>query len=204
MKSPFLICLLLLSPLIGRENPFFAADPSAQKVTSNIPDAAPQFETLSYTFPDHARLLKEITFTIQNADGTIEKRKVEVDKTIDWHRPILMTQGEVKTKSIPTSLKKGGGADFGFIRFASEGNRLRITAEDPVARHFLLSDPNRIVIDFKRDKLFAAAEKTLASPPYLSVAVANHGKFARATVTLDGRYRYTLSRTGKTILIVCK
>jgi hypothetical protein len=74
----------------------------------------------------------------------------------------------------------------------------------PVIRHFALSEPNRIVIDFKKNTLFSKKEMKLNAPPFLSVSVANHGTFGRASITLDGRYRYTLKQTGETIVITCR
>lgn len=205
MKRSLFLSLVLLAPLLARENPFFAADPSkAQKVTSNIPDSKPQMGTISYTLPDQARILKEVTFTIQNLDGSIESRKIQIDQSIDWHRPITLSQSK-NTSPLPSSVLNGASsADFGFIRFDTKGKRLSIKTADALVRHFVLSDPSRIVLDFKRDTPFKSEEKNLNAAPYRNIALGNHGKFARATITLDGRYNYTLNKTGELISITCK
>ncbi|MFY9142893.1 AMIN domain-containing protein [Sulfuricurvum sp.] len=205
MKFSLLVSLILLSPLVARENPFFTpADSKANKVTSNIPDTKPPLGTVNYTLPDQARILKEVTFTIQNLDGSIETRKMEIDHSIDWHRPISISQGSNASSAQPAAANSASSADFGFIRFNTKGKHLTIKTADPLVRHFVLSDPSRIVLDFKRNVTFKEEEKILNAAPYLKVTLGNHAKFIRATITLDGRYRYSLNKTGDLISITCK
>jgi hypothetical protein len=203
MKSSLLACLLLFSPLIARENPFFSANDSAKNVTSNIPDTAPPLGTLSYNLPDQARVLKEVTFTYQNADGSIETRKIDLDKALDWHKPLLITQGG-KSSEIPTNAKSISSAQLQFIQVASTKKELRVTSAAPLMRHFALSNPNRIVLDFKHVKPFDKEEKVLNAAPYTNAVLTHHGTFARAAIMLDGRYDYTLKQSGNTIVLKCK
>lgn len=204
MKRSFYLSLLLLLPLIARENPFFATDAAKnEKITSNIPDTKPPLSSVNYTLPDQARILKEVTFTIQNLDGSIETRKMQIDKSVDWHKSLTISQ----TNSAPTAhsnAESASSADFGFIRFDTKGKRLAIKTQNPLIRHFVLSDPNRIVLDFKSDAVFNASQKQLSASPYVTVSVGNHGKFIRATIILDGRYSYVLNKTGELISITCK
>lgn len=203
MKSSLLACILLFSPLIARENPFFSANDSAKNVTSNIPDTAPPLGTLSYNLPDQARVLKEVTFTYQNADGSIETRKIDLDKALDWHKPLLITQGG-KSSAIPTNAKSISSAQLQFIQVASTKKGLRVTSAAPLMRHFALSNPNRIVLDFKHVKPFDKEEKVLNAAPYTNAVLTHHGTFARAAIMLDGRYDYTLKQSGNTIVLKCK
>ncbi|OHD77629.1 MAG: hypothetical protein A2023_04060 [Sulfuricurvum sp. GWF2_44_89] len=203
MKYSICLSFLLLSPLFARENPFFPLDESKkQKVTSNIPDARPQMGTISYTLPDNARVLKEVTLSIQNLDGSIEERKIEVDQSVDWHRPLLLTQGGKSSHSVVSN--NSSVANFGFVQFYSKGKSLSVKTSDSLVRHFVLSDPNRIVLDFKHVGSFKSEKKVLNAAPYVDVTLGNHGEFARATVTLDGRYSYTLKNAGGLISITCK
>ncbi|OHD84362.1 MAG: hypothetical protein A3D90_11450 [Sulfuricurvum sp. RIFCSPHIGHO2_02_FULL_43_9] len=205
MKRSLFLSLLLLSPLVARENPFFAAKPSEmQTVSSNIPDTKPKLSSVSYTLPNQARILKEVTFTIQNIDGSIEKQKMQIDQSIDWHRSLTISQSSNAAATPSFSHNSASSANFGFIRFDTKGKYLAIKTTDPLVRHFVLSSPNRIVLDFKHDAVFQSTQQELNSAPYLSVSLGNHGKFARATITLDGRYNYALNKTGELISITCK
>ena len=206
MKRSLYLSLFLFTSLMGRENPFFAIDESkVQKVTSNIPDTKPPLGTVSYSLPNQARILKEITFSVQNLDGSIETHKMQVDQSIDWHKSLLISQGKVAstTENIKTQ-SSSSSADFGFIHINTAGKRLTLRCSDPFIHHFVLSDPNRIVIDFKKSALFDTVEKQLNAAPYLTASLENHGKFARVTITLDGRYEYKLNKTESLISIVCK
>lgn len=204
MKHSLILSLLLISSLSGRENPFFALDPTkSQKVTTNLIESKVPLKSLDYTLPDQARILKEITFTIQNVDGSIETKKMVVDQSVDWHRPLSISQsGTVMSKG--AIQKQSATTSFGFISFDVEGKSLIIKTSDALSRHFVLSDPNRIVLDFKRDAAFRAEEKSLNAGPYKNVMLSNHGKFVRATITLDGRYNYSLNKKEGFITVICK
>jgi hypothetical protein len=203
MNPLLFVPFLFLSPLIGRENPFFPTS-DTPTITSNLSDSKPVLTSARYALPDTARLLKEVTITFQNADGTIDTRKIDIDKSIDWHKPLIVTQGGSVASTSADNPKTSSSADFGFIRFDTRGKWLTVITAVPVLRHFVLSEPNRIVIDFKNNKIFSKRDMKLNAPPFLSVSVANHGTFGRASITLDGRYRYTLKQTGETIVITCR
>ncbi|MDD2780403.1 AMIN domain-containing protein [Sulfuricurvum sp.] len=201
MKHSFFLSLLLLAPLLARENPFFSTN-ETKRVTSNTIELKPQMENIHYKLPDQARILKEVTFTIQNVDGSIENLKIPIDQSIDWHRPIVLSQSS--TLRSPTSANNSSSVNFGFIRFDVKGKILTIKTSDPLIRHFVLSDPNRIVLDFKRDSDLKTEDKQLNAGPYKMIRMGNHGKFVRATITLDGRYSYALNKMNGLISITCK
>ncbi|MBD3809704.1 MAG: AMIN domain-containing protein [Sulfuricurvum sp.] len=204
MKYSLILSLLLTVSSMGRENPFFALDPSkTQKITSNVIESKPPLNSVSYTLPDQARILKEVTFTIQNIDGSIESHKMAVDQSVDWHRPLQLSQSGVQTAK-SAQHNSSSSADFGFIRFTTNGKTLTINTTDPLSRHFVLSDPNRIVLDFKRSASFRSEKKHLNAAPFKSVVMSNHNQFVRATITLDGRYSYTLNQSGNNIIVNCK
>lgn len=203
MKYSICLSFLLLSPLFSRENPFFPIDESKkQKVTSNTPDERPQMGTINYALPDQARVLKEVTLSIQNLDGSIEERKIQVDQSIDWHHPLILSQGGKSPRSVASN--SSSVANFGFIQFYSKGKSLSVMISDTLVRHFVLSDPNRIVLDFKHVGSFKAEKKVLNAAPYLDVTLGNHGKFVRATITLDGHYSYMLNKANGQISITLK
>jgi hypothetical protein len=81
---------------------------------------------------------------------------------------------------------------------------MTIKSADPLVRHFALSNPNQIVLDFKHNSVFKSDQKPLNAAPYMNVSVGNHGEFARVSITLDGRYTYVLNKSGGLITITCK
>lgn len=203
MKYSLYLSLLLLCPLFARDNPFFPSEESKKlKVTSNVSEARPMMGSVKYTFPDQARVLKEVTFTIQNLDGTIEEKKLQIDQSIDWHKMLILSQGGTASGAATTN--SSSAANFGFIQLYTRGKTLTIKTADPLVRHFALSSPNSIVIDFNHESSFNSDQKTLNAAPYMTVSVGNHGKFARATITLDGHYAYTLKKENGLITVTCK
>lgn len=206
MTKTFFLCAALMSALSARENPFFTHDEShSLPITSNVPDTLPRLTSLPYNFPNQARVLKEVSFTIQNLDGSIETRTMNIEKSIDWHTPLILTQSSRNGSNTPAAvLAQSSVADFGFVRFDSNGKHLTIKSNDPMIRHFSLTEPNRIIVDFNRNEIFTVKEKILNAPPYTSVNITNQGKFVRATIVLDGRYDYSLTKNGRVISINCR
>ncbi len=206
MSYSIFLSILLLLAAEARENPFFPLDETKkQKVTSNTADTYPHMGTIHYTFADNARVIKEVTFTIQNLDGSIEEKKYPVDRRIDWHHPISLSQSKSslsKDSTAPTN--SSSAANFGFIQLYSKSKEMTLKSSDPLVRHFVLTNPNRIVLDFKHETAFKSEKKVLNAPPFLDVTVGNHGKFARATITLDGRYSYALKNNGSLISLSLK
>ncbi|MGZ8546426.1 MAG: AMIN domain-containing protein, partial [Sulfuricurvum sp.] len=82
--------------------------------------------------------------------------------------------------------------------------RMSLLAKDPMIRHFTLTNPDSIVIDFRHDGSFDTFEKTLNASPYKKVKITHHGKFARVTLTLDGHYVCSVAKNEQGVSIVCK
>lgn len=207
MNKALFLSAVLSCTLMARENPFFSTDESAtMPLSSNQVTHQPPLTSMTYNFPDQARVLKEATFTFQNVDGSLETRKLLIDQSIDWHKPLVLSQygGENSTGATARSVGKSLSADNGFIQFKTSGNRISLTTKDQVLRSFSLGDPSSIIVDFSHTAIFTPYEKTLESSPFTKVKVTNHEKFARVIITLDGRYTCTVSKTAQGAAVVCK
>jgi hypothetical protein len=207
MNKVFLLSAILSCALIARENPFFStAESASMPLSSNQVPHQPPLTSITYNFPDQARILKEATFTFQNVDGSLETRKLQIDQSIDWHKALVLTQysGEKSAAIATAGSGQSRSADNGFIQFATSSNRILLTTKDPILRSFSLSDPSSIIVDFSHTATFSPFEKTLESSPFVKVKVTNHGKFARAIISLDGHYTCTVSKTAQGAAIVCK
>lgn len=210
-----LIATLLASLCDARENPFFptAINPS-NTVTSQKNSYKPPLTSMTYNFPAPARVLKEATFTFQNLDGSIETRKIEIDHSIDWRSPLVLSQ--VSPKNSETSVVSSAVSEantlaptcatgkLDFITFKPSKNTLFIQTKDAMVRSFTLSDPSSVIVDFRHDRLFNAAQMKFNITPFVSTKVTNHGKFARVTILLDGNQECRVLKENNGVNVVCK
>lgn len=205
MKKILLLSSLLVTSLFSRENPFFSLSEGATlPVSSEINDHKPALTSMTYNFPNNSRLLKDVSFTLQNVDGSFETRKLEIDQSIDWRSPLILSQSGSRTSSGSTEGKTSSSSTISFMQFSGSGNRMSIFVKEPMLRHFTLSDPDSIVVDFKHNGVFELYQKELSSLPYTKVKVTNHGSFARVILTLDGPHICNVSKTAQGASVICK
>lgn len=205
---------LLVSLCGARENPFFAtATTSANAVTSQKNSYKPPLTSMTYNFPTSARVLKEATFAFQNLDGSIETRKIEIDHSIDWRSPLVLSQGASKNSEVQVSSVTADTSSVApvcatgkldFIAFKPSKNTIFIQTKDPMMRSFTLSDPSSVIVDFRHDGLFNAAAMKFTAAPFVGAKVTNHGKFARVTVVLDGNHECKVLKEVSGVNVVCK
>ena len=204
MNKTLLLSSLLVTALFARENPFFSlSENTTLPISSEKNDHKPPLSTMTYNFPNNSRLLKDVSFTLQNVDGSVETRKLEIDQSIDWRTPLVLSQASVRSSNT-VGEEKSSSANNGFIQFMGSGNRFSIITQEPMIRHFTLSDPDSVVIDFKHAGVFEVYQKELSTPLYTTVKVTNHGKFARVILTLDGHHICTVSKTDQGASVICK
>ena len=84
----------LVSVLVARENPFVPSSKEAVMLApaTNVQEKRSDFEQRSTKLPSHARILKYVIFGYQSLDGSIEEKKIEIDESIDWHDPLVITK----------------------------------------------------------------------------------------------------------------
>jgi hypothetical protein len=103
------LLFLLLIPflLIARDNPFLPANDNKQDskgVSNNRPVIEKEFRFTSTTLPDSARVLEKVVFVYKNLDGSIKEKPVKVQERIDWHMPLVVTQGSPNISNQPLVL----------------------------------------------------------------------------------------------------
>jgi hypothetical protein len=204
MNKILLLSSLVVTSLLARENPFFSlSEGGSLPISSEKNEHKPPLTTMTYNFPNNSRLLKDVSFTLQNVDGSFETRKLEIDQSIDWRSPLIISQASVRPSGTVNKVKPSS-ANNEFIQFTGSGNRLSIITQESMIRHFTLSDPDSVVIDFKHSGVFEGYEKEISTPPYTTVKVTNHAKFARVILTLDGRHICKVSKTDQGASVICK
>ncbi len=187
------VCLLYGSiNLFANTNPFMLNTNQRDFQVQQKNKGKKFLSTESIQLPSNARELKSVTLTFQNLDGTLEDKELHIDKTIDWHYPIKITQ-EGAIRNI--AKRYFSLNDFEFFM---EGSTFVISSpKHRIIRHFLLVSPTTIIVDFSRDggspydAKIGTGEKIFAD-----VGVNTKNTFYRIAITLDGVYQYTL-KSGK-------
>ena len=218
-----MIRVLLISSLIflfldARENPFFPSDGERDiLITSNEESDIQPLNRAAITLPSQARVLQKVTVEFKNLDGSIESKSIELNNNIDWHIPIFITQSYLQqensaqlqtVKPAKKSAKtKGSYQDIASIKYLSLlsfNKSLKLVTKDEALRDFMLVNPHRLVIDFKRESDFKSFVKKTSDTIFKEVRIGNHDGYYRAVIELDGLYRYDFKKIPEGYLIELK
>lgn len=201
MIKIFFISLFLLSTLNARENPFFPSQGEKDiPITSANSTNLPPLKRATISLPPQARVLQKVTLEFKNLDGSIESKSIELENAIDWHLPVFVSQsfGEIsgeKKASKKQELKEFKKiASMKHATFFSLDKTLKIVTSDKNIRNFLLVEPHRIVMDFKKDTTFKSYTKVMKKNIFSAIRVGNHSGYYRIVIELDGLYRYKLEK----------
>ena len=83
--------LLCMACVCARENPFEMADASiAEGKATQIEEKRTNFESATLKLPSSARILKSVSITFQNLDGSISEEVQGIDKDVDWHNTLTL------------------------------------------------------------------------------------------------------------------
>ncbi len=199
MKNILFSFLIVTSLLSARDNPFFPSEGMKDlPISSNIVSKRSQLERAAITLPDSARILKQVTIKYQNLDGSLESKSITLDHHVDWHIPIFISQSygtpsqthptHTSSKAVTTAFK----SITPFVRYRIHGKSIELQSSDTVIRDFMLVNPHRIVIDFKRNSNEKSRILSLKKAPFTGIKYGNHGTYYRVVVVLDGKYRYNI------------
>jgi hypothetical protein len=198
------IILLLLNLLDARENPFFPAKGEMDMpLSSNITQKQEPLKRATLTLPSTARTLQKVTVSFKNLDGSIEKKSIILNNSVDWHLPLFVSQNYGSSPSEPsrkqstlanqTEFKKL--ASLPFISLFERSKELKIATKDEMIRSFLLVKPHRIVCDFKREIDIRSYLKKIDTKSIVKrIRVGNHKGYYRVVIELDGYYRYKVEK----------
>ena len=201
------LIFLFLTTLTARENPFFAK--SGEKdisYTSNTKIVYKPLQKASIELPNQARLLQEVTIKFKNLDGSIETKSIALNNSIDWHLPIFISQNynnENKEKIEKTVTKKTFKkiAHTKYADFFALNKQLKIKTTDTLLRNFLLVNPHRIVLDFKRISHMKSYTKINPHSIFSKIKIGNHSNYYRVVITLDGYYKYNIKKENNILLL---
>jgi hypothetical protein len=225
IRTLFISTLLLLT-LQARENPFFPSTGEKDiPVTTNEDNSLLPLKRAAITLPTQARVVQKVTIEFKNLDGSVENKSIELDNTVDWHLPIFISQSydqtanSVKPETAPATpvvsvLKKKSAPpkdteyenilSIPFLKISSSSKSLKLTTSDEAIRNFLLVNPHRIVLDFKKETEIKGLIKKVEGNIFKRVRIGNHEGYYRVVVELDGHYRYDFKKVTDGYLVELK
>lgn len=95
-------CLLIFVVVLlnARENPFeLVASPSAVGKTMQIKENRKDFESAAINLPSSARILKSVSVSFQNLDGSINEEVISIEQNVNWHFPLVLSAGQIDNKA---------------------------------------------------------------------------------------------------------
>lgn len=220
MKYLVLVVLLFFT-LQARENPFEeSANPKDIGKATLIKDTIQNFTPVTTELPSTARILKKVELHYQNLDGSIESKVVTVDKKIDWHDSLVLTKAtDTQAQTITqqdsaedavqtqekTNLQKPVELAFeDIISFTLADKMLHVKTTDTKIRDFLVTNPYKIVLDFRKELSFYTKTFKLDTMQYRDITIGKHDGYYRVAIELDGQYLYTLSKEPEGYKIVLR
>jgi len=189
--------------LSARENPFFPS-PGDKDIsyTSNEDKSQPFLKRATITLPPQARILQKVTIHYKNLDGSQESKSIELKNSVDWHLPIFISQNyntSLNVKKDTIKFKKL--AHIKYATFYASDKILKIITKDKIIRNFLLVQPHRIIMDFKKETNMKTYIKKISDSVFTKIRVGNHSGYYRIVIELDGYYRYKLKKLSDGCLI---
>ncbi|EJB81402.1 hypothetical protein HPHPH4_0266 [Helicobacter pylori Hp H-4] len=178
--------VVVLSVLLARDNPFEPEinSKNLQGGFSGIYDD--YLKEIHVDLPTSARILKKITLTYQDIDGSIHSKVVGIDKSIDWHYPLKLSQHTLNQDAFE---KRYQIQDFDFLM---ANNMMILRSPYKILRSFVLVNPYRIVLDTQKGPLDIYQNMDLNQKFFSHIKVGTHKDYYRITLILDGKYRYLL------------
>lgn len=201
MKRVVCISALILCLLSAREDPFelkLTPKKSPQSVEGEV---SQPLESLDVELPTTTRVLKEIKFIYQKIDGSIDEKSIKIDRDIDWHYPITISQ--IGDKSVLEE-KKPISYTMGDFEFIVTGKVIKIYSPYKILQNFVLPKPFRIIIDLKRTEKIVNQNLNLKGRFFSNISLGTHQDFYRVTLTLDGQYGYNIEQDEKGYIIILK
>ena len=185
-----ILFLFIFTFLFARLNPF---EPVVKPQNTII--IHPQyFKNTKVYLPDDARVLKKIVFVYQSVSGDIKKKEVEINKHIDFHKPIFISH---TPKNFPMEKLNFLNLFTMYIKH----KKILLQTKDHLIRHFFLVKPFRIVLDFRKDADFLTIKKHLKNSFIKKVIAGNHNGYYRVVIYFDAKYMYKITKTDEGVKI---
>jgi len=185
--------LLISTFLFARLNPF---EPVV-KPQNEIILKPSYFKQKKVYLQKDARILKKVIFVYQSVSGDIKQKVVDINKHVDFHKPILIIHNPAKFPLKELNF-------LNLFKLYIKNKTILIATKDRLIRHFFLVRPFRIVLDFQRDADFLTVKKLVSNSYVKKVVVGNHEGYYRVVIYFDAKYMYNVKKTDEGIKIEIK
>ncbi len=190
MKKVILLLSLITTLALARDNPFVSINDDTKEAT-NVGESEKPLTKTAIKPPSSARVLSFVTLMYQNVNGSMTSEKVAINKKINWKQDIIISQDQPKK----TSKNRQSSKYIAFKKFFNikiEDNSIKLITKDKNLRVLSSSRPYKIIVDFQRDNSFFTKTQKFKNLPVKKITLGSHKKFYRATIELDGHYKYKL------------
>ncbi|MBP1681189.1 MAG: family periplasmic protein [Proteobacteria bacterium] len=179
--------------------------------TITLPSSARILKSASVTFQNlDGSLSEEIVAIEQNVDWhlplILSSQKIESNvstpvvlpeakKIVEKKAPAPMIKDEEKTVATKSAVNANMDSTFKLsddLSFFINQNEITIFTKDIKIRDFLIADPYKVVVDFRKASSYATKTLEFKKAPFVSATLGNHDGFYRIAILLDGHYRYDL------------
>ncbi len=195
MKTRAILIMLIaiVNVLLARENPFIPVSDDKKQAT-NIDDNTQPLTKTTIKPPSSARVLSFVTLMYQNVNGSTTSEKVVINKKIDWRQDIVISQDQTKTSSKNRQSSKYIAFKKFFNIKIEDNHTIKLITKDKNIRVLSSAKPYKIIVDFKRENSFATKSQKFKDLPVKKITLGSHKHFYRATIELDGHYKYKLEK----------
>lgn len=194
MIKTVLLTLLTVSILFSRDNPFVPVD-KTDTISNNNQKQFYKFKKDEIRLPSSARVIKKFSIVYQNIDGSTDTITKEIEREIDWHEPIIIThknsESNITTNDNFREIEIG---DIKFVKLYHLGQDFKIKTPFKMKKHFFMSKPYRIVMDFEGTVKTEKLERKLKKKFFTKVTISGHDDFFRVVLELDSYYEYVYTR----------
>ena len=89
------------------------------------------------------------------------------------------------------------------VAFLHFKNTIKLKTKDKMLKHYMLSNPCRIVVDLKSDTSLNTKSYKIDAHPFTKIRIGSHKGYYRVVITLDKEYEYKTTVKDSEILFEC-
>lgn len=211
MRAIYVIFLITMT-LLARENPFFPTSEGLDLPISSNEDASlAKLTKESIKLDSSSRVIKKVTIEYQRLDGSMATKSLDINKQIDWHKPIYISQeiDEQKPKTLeqktiiepkkqeqPPQISSENFLTVTSLpqKISLMDKKILLYSSDELERSFVMSEPCRVVLDFKSTNRVKNQNIKLDKSIFTQLKVGFHDGYYRLVFELDGKYKHKLTK----------